>query len=527
MEKVYEELDPTDKLSTNIFQSGSIIIVQPPSSPATTESPSKRRKLDELGEDSIKLQKVWNTFKNTPDENFGVPFLQFSEDVSYLFGKDDQSNNITTLFIRKIYRHLSKIIERTGTRHFIIIGNPGIGKTFFGYYLLYKLAQQNKTVIYHKHDMLPILFSNNTSYSGKKIYEFKNILANDDVWYIVDGSKPMNFTAKTILISSPQKNNYKEFAKIGTTFQYMSVWSWEETDTCRAVLFPELTQDFVRELYDRWGGIPRFTLFYALNRSQQCLLDKEINSVNETIFNFIGESADDNCAIHKIIHIYTNEPQEEGEETEEIEDDPSSSKTPAVTEFYTMSILKFASDYVSEKVMDILIKNFKDHLLNFVRASSAIGDYGTLRGTIFERLAHRKLLKGGSFKVRPLIKNTATESIELQIPDREKLVFSNIGEIKPNMYCIPIQQNHKSFDACVSPDTFFQMTIAKSHPIVKSGLDKYINKDNNSEIKFYFVLPKELYNSYGEQDLHTAKKIVYRRKFNRLKQYALEFDLKL
>ena len=32
---VYEELDPTDKLSTNIFQSGSIIIVQPPS-PATT-----------------------------------------------------------------------------------------------------------------------------------------------------------------------------------------------------------------------------------------------------------------------------------------------------------------------------------------------------------------------------------------------------------------------------------------------------------------------------------------------------------
>src|SRR6266496_6795878 len=32
---VYEELDPTDKLSTNILQSGSIIIVQPPS-PATT-----------------------------------------------------------------------------------------------------------------------------------------------------------------------------------------------------------------------------------------------------------------------------------------------------------------------------------------------------------------------------------------------------------------------------------------------------------------------------------------------------------
>lgn len=98
------------------------------------------------------------------------------------------------------------------------------------------------------------------------------------------------------------------------------------------------------------------------------------------------------------------------------------------------------------------------------------------------------------------------------------------------MYCIPIQQNNASFDAYVPPNTFFQMNIAESHPIVRSGLEKYINQDDDFEIKFYFVLPKELYNSYEEQDLHTVKGAVLKRKppwVARFRQYALEFDMKL
>ncbi|GBC04945.1 hypothetical protein RclHR1_05970002 [Rhizophagus clarus] len=509
----------------------------------------KRRKYDD---DDIKLQKVWDALKNAPvknfDDNHDDPFLEFSEEVSYLFGKDDQSNNITTLFVRESYLHISKIIlERTNIRRFFITGNPGIGKTFFGYYLLYKLAQQNKTVVYHKRNKPPILFSNDDVYSISEdnIYTFKDYLGNENVWYIVDGREPTDYNAKTILVSSPQKVNYGAFYKIGTTIQYMPVWSWEETDTCRKELFPQLSQKAVRELYDRWGGIPRFTLFYALNESQQRLLDKAINSVNASIFKFVGESTDDNSAIHKIVHIYTNLPEkettgvEEEEEIVEVEDNPSSAVTEIEEEeeiieiassstvtkpdkgkgiagknsepvpFYTMSTLKFASDYVSEKVMSILTLHYRDELLNFVRASSAITDYSTLR------------VPASCFGLN---------NPKLQIPRREKLVFRNIEEIQPNMYCIPIQQNNASFDAYVPPDTFFQMTIAESHPIVRSGVEKYINQDDNFEIKFYFVLPKELYDSYEEQDLHTVKRTVLKRKppwVARFRQYAVEFDMKL
>lgn len=342
------------------------------------------------------------------------------------------------MFVRESYLHLSKIIlKRTSIRRFFISGNPGIGKTFFGYYLLYKLAQQNETVVYHKRNKAPILFSDGVVYSISEdnIYAFKDYLGMENVWYIVDGREPTDYNAKTILVSSPQKINYGAFYKVGTTIQYMPVWSWEETDTCREKLFPKLSQKAVRELYDRWGEIPRFTLFYALNDSQQHLLDKTINSVDASIFKFVGESTDDNSASHKIVHIYTNLPEKETTEEEEIvevEDNPSSAperkgvhiytnlpkeetaeveeeeeiigvaSSSAVTKpdkgkgiagknselvpFYTMSTLKFASDYVSEKVMSILTLNYRDELLNFVRASSAITDYSTLRGTIFERL---------------------------------------------------------------------------------------------------------------------------------------------
>jgi len=515
--------------------------------------PSKRRKIEINSE---ALRTLWNALKNGKvDEIESGQFLQFSEEVSYLTGKNEQGSKISTLFIRECYLHLSKMIfENVNVCRWRITGNPGIGKTFFGYYLLHHLAQQFKTVVYHKYNMPPILFSKESVFSSSidNIHEFRDYLNNEDVWYIVDGREPMEYVAKTILICSPQKRYYSTFDKLGTTIRYMPVWSWEETDTCRNVLFRDLTQKKVKELHNKWGGIPRFTLFYGLNISQQELLQKAINSVNDKILNFVGETTEDNSASHKIVHIRTNMPQvgekgkgvEEVEEISEIEDDTGESSSSAVTEqdkdnegvpFYTLSNLDFASDYVYEKVMDVLLTNYREQLQTFVQASKSISDYGTLRGTIFERIAHGKLLNGGSFKVRPLFGQTTScfgisnSNRKLTIPPRDKLLFSKPDEVIQNRYCIPTQKNNASFDAFVSPDTFFQMTIADNHPIIRIGLEKYI-KDDNSDINFYFVLPTDLYNDYKPQALHTTNRTVLKNKppwFNRFKQYALELDPKL
>ncbi|CAG8770399.1 10440_t:CDS:2 [Gigaspora margarita] len=371
-------------------------------------------------ENIITMTKNWNTY--------------------YLLGKDEQGSNISTL---------GNIIFKNKKTCCRITGNPGIGKTFFGFYLLYLLLQQRKTV---------------------------NYLANEEVWYIVDGREPMNYVAKTILICSPQKCYYRNFDKLGPTIRYMPVWSWKEIDTCRIKIFRYFTQKYVQKLYNEWGGTSRFTLFNALNHYYQYLFKKAINSVNNELLNFVEPSM--------------------------------TSKSPAVTRpdkrkgvigkgrpFYSMSTLEFASDYVSEGVIDKFIKIYKVQLENFVKASSSISDYGF---TLYSR--------------------------------QMSLVSDGFSEIAPDMYCIPTQKNSISFDAFVFPDTFFQMTVSESHSIIKSGLEKYINKDDNSDIKFYFVLPKKRYDSYQKQVLYTTKRTVLKSMppwINRFKQYALEIDLEL
>ncbi|CAG8476573.1 16151_t:CDS:2 [Acaulospora colombiana] len=463
------------------------------------ESPSKRRKFDN---DNEKLRRFWNALKGGKVVNHdGGQFLELSRDVYYFLGKDEQGSNISTL-------------EES----------------------VFSLAVDN-------------------------IHAFKNYLADEEVWYIVDGRRPMEYVAKTILACSPQKCHYSNFDKLGTNIRYMPVWSWEEIDACRIRLFRNLTQEYVRKLYNEWGGIPWFTLFYALNDSQQDL-QRAINSVDDNLLNFVGEATDDDSASHKIVHICTNIPKgedegdgEEGDEGVEVVEitevgensgEPFMSKYPAVIRpdkkksvigkgkpFYSMSILEFASDHVAEEVMDKLIKNYRSQMENFMKSSSSISNYSTLRGAIFERIAHRMLLKGGLFRTRPLFASTVScfgvNNSKLSIPTRKKRLFSDISEIVPNMYCIPTQKNNASFSAFVFPDTFFQMTVSENHPILKSGLEKYI-KNDNSDINIYFVLPKEIYNSYQEQVLYTTKRNVLKNRppwINRLRQYALEIDLKL
>ncbi|CAG8737454.1 1313_t:CDS:1, partial [Acaulospora morrowiae] len=304
-----------------------------------------------------------------------------------------------------------------------------------------------------------------------------------------------------------------------------------------------------RELYNKWGGIPRYVLFHALNPVQQSLLENAINLVDDKILNFVGEITDGNdgsSISHKLVHICTNVP--EGEENEEDEFGvPSTSTAPTVTKsdkrkgvagryyervpFYNKCILEFASDYVSEKAVDRLSRNYKYDLQNFVNTSEDMSEYSTLRGAIFERLAHQRLLRGGKFNVRPLFEDSKTRHTLQLDNNMGKLTFSDIKEIAPKMYCIPIQKNNASFDAIIPPNMFFQMTVAKSHPIIKSGLEKYIERiDQDDDIKFYFVLPKEIYHTYKEQALYTTKRTVVQNKpawFSRFKQYALELNLKL
>src|SRR5205814_593413 len=109
-------------------------------------------------------------------------------------------------------------------------------------------------------------------------------------------------------------------------------------------------------------------------------------------------------------------------------------------------------------------------LLNFVKTSENINEFSTLRGTMFERLAHRKLLHGGKFKVRPIERDIKSSDPQLELDNMKKVLFSDINDIRDDdiadttKYYIPTQTNHKSFDSFIPlTNKFFQMTVAESH----------------------------------------------------------------
>ncbi|CAG8435984.1 4251_t:CDS:2 [Funneliformis mosseae] len=174
---------------------------------------------------SVNLNKFW---KNLKDAKITVPgnFLQLPGNTHFL----GEPLEPTTIYIRRCYRDLADIAFNREIQRLRITGNPGIGKTLFGYYLLYLLAIEKKTIIYDNNatDDWIVFDKEEVFYIDDKSV-IKQYQSNPEVWYIVDGKEPKRVNAKTILVCSPRKDHYRNFDKyIGTTIRYMPVWTWEE-----------------------------------------------------------------------------------------------------------------------------------------------------------------------------------------------------------------------------------------------------------------------------------------------------------
>ncbi|RHZ77089.1 hypothetical protein Glove_186g10 [Diversispora epigaea] len=275
----------------------------------------------------------WKALKNTKvDEQ--EEFLQLSEGEHFLGAK-------STLFIRKCYRQLLQIVFDEKIRRLRITGNPGIGKTFFAYYILYMLAQRKEIIIYNSCAMKsPIVFDKKKAFFVYKANVLDSYLINPNVWYIVDDKRPEQVNAKTILVCSPRNDHYRNFDKyLETTIRYVPVWSWEEIEKCRIGIFDHLDKVEVESLFSKWGGIPRFTLEKAQERTQQIFLEEAIaRNSNPRLFEFIGEIDHIGDSRHILIHIHTDVPEEN-------------------KEYYIYKTMRFASEYVAEKVIDQLKKN--------------------------------------------------------------------------------------------------------------------------------------------------------------------------
>ncbi|CAB4383198.1 unnamed protein product [Rhizophagus irregularis] len=550
-----------------------IIIRLPTEQPVANEPPRKRAKTEETDDEDVEVDELllkhfWQALKNTNHNELSSLFT-VSGDVNF-FGKPSIPSK---LFVRRCYNDLLNIVDNDKIRNLRLTGNPGIGKTFFGYYLIYHLVKNGKTVIYDVHTIkkFVILFGqtmDEVSYlhTIKDARKIKTSLSNQDAWYIVDGKSPDYSEAKTILICSPLKSHYKIFDRRIPEIRYMPPWSWDEINKCRADIFAHLSENEVRELYIKWGGIPRNILEGARAKGIQKQLDGAINTCNESIFRYIGGDVAKDDISHKLIHIWTNFPEGSNDNlkplTGPLFKSSSSGQPPAdllldptdllpdqsstdllpdqpptdlsleqpyqsstdlllnpltdlsldqtqiqveriiEEEHYTETIVKFASNYVGEQVIIELRKIVIDKCRREVNAVIDGGKSNPVTGCIFEQIAHRVLRNGGTFKRRSLDTN---EEDSIDFPKRDLFLLTQIDDIKNEAYSIPLDKSFPSVDAIIAPNCLLQMTTAKDHNIKISGLKRVQSKlETESDIYFYFVVPTKLYSLYKKQKYSTT-----------------------
>ncbi|KAF8453349.1 hypothetical protein BGX38DRAFT_1141633 [Terfezia claveryi] len=89
-----------------------------------------------------------------------------------------------------------------------------------------------------------------------------------------------------------------------------------------------------------------------------------------------------------------------------------------------------------------LIEDDKKEAMEMILSTKGIGVIGSLRGYIFENLAHDIIVAGGTFKVR-----------DFETDD-------TIDELQPGHFNVPLSQIFQSVDALIPPDSLFQMTVS-------------------------------------------------------------------
>ncbi|CAG8827229.1 22650_t:CDS:1, partial [Cetraspora pellucida] len=264
---------------------------------------------------------------------------------------------------------------------------------------------------------------------------------------------------------------------------YMPVWNWDEINICRKMLYKHLEKEKVSKLFHKWGGIPRFVLEKANDQTQQDKLLDAIARCDEKIFTYIEESESGD---HKLIHINTNVLIEENN-IELKNSDP-----------YTQKVLKFASDYIGERVTIKLEKTIKSRLNNEIKLSLSCGKSNQFLGNCFEQIAQRMLRGGGEFNVRSL-DSDQLGTIKLN-RQNEILIFSAVDAINNGEYCQPNNKNFPSIDSIIAPNMLFQMTTTREHNIKMIGLIKLYSKlSKTGNIDLFFVVPAILYNGYKKQ----------------------------
>jgi NADH dehydrogenase [ubiquinone] 1 alpha subcomplex assembly factor 7 len=428
---------------------------------------------------SVELEAFWRHLSTAEEEDSFVPL---PIRVEFL------PPRMMSLFIRSFYRILYERIFfyfDEGLLGFAITGTPGIGKSVFLFYVLWRLARlekQPEAIVFHRaqDDGLIYLFTSNGCFKTKTLSAVDPFLSKKTTWYLTDtlDPPPTRTIMKTILVASPNRKHYKMFLKVheSVPLHYLEPWSLEEL--LMAAPSYNLPADIVKERYHILGGVSRHVFAIAklsiektkghISQAFQCFDFDQFSLITSNMYNAKRIS-------HRLVHLFINE------------------STPDCTEIYA----KFGSRFILEKALNNYIQSSKAKLVDFLAVNKANPATKPLQGNLFEQFAHQQLSEGGLFKYRSL-ESVDDRTYDLTLPQRKVCTFYNIKECADKgSYYIPLDPNFPCIDAFVPSVGFFQMTVNVHHPIRKVQMADLVL--TTEQTKLIFVVPEYLFMTYRRQ----------------------------
>ena len=415
-----------------------------------------------------------------------------------------------------LWAELQRLFE-SGLRRIVVSGNPGIGKSWFGIYVAFKLLSGSEppTIVWEARLSGTRTLIRNGAVLLGTLDSFVSELADRNSWYLVDESVfpgAVRVEARTLVFSSPKRDNYRLLLKAAaSTLRYLPVWRWDEIEACHALLYADdPTRPFsdVKDAYERWGGIPRFVLEKLRDDGVQLLLQEAIDTADvRTIWNAAGQIDAAPEASHRLLHIQTQRP-------------------------YIRKSVTIGTRYIVDCLLNRFLEQQASEVRSFLIASASSPNLGTVRGDMFEGYAHRMLRNGGDFRVRCLDgPDSGTEDV-LHLacctgvhPIREPADLA----LCPSdaHYCKPTNSNFPAVDALKLPDMMFQMTVSTTHSVKHTALTRVLEQlDDLPRYNLYFVVPEDIFPSFCAQlyvraDGDSKTVTVVDARVKRVKQWAL------
>ena len=194
-------------------------------------------------------------------------------DGTFFLGQPDLGSK---LFIRPCYEDLSElilegVIDGTITK-IVVTGTPGIGKSQFGFYLMYLLRCRGKTVVLDERGIWYRFSDEGVIMGDRSGFINAGYLQGTNTWFLCDPKdRPDEILGlPTVVLVLPETARVNSFMKqVHSRRFYMPVWSLGELLECRRAIFAHVPEADVRERFGMVGGVAR-AVFDADKLEQVC-----------------------------------------------------------------------------------------------------------------------------------------------------------------------------------------------------------------------------------------------------------------